>query len=76
MPRAAVPLAELQSCAVVASSVQLTSACVRQKLAGDTDGYSAADLEALLDRTVHAAATRSLAGHTTITPGSPALQQH
>lgn len=44
-----------------------------QRVAAYADGYSAADLEALLDRTVHAAATRSLAGQTAITPGAHLL---
>ena len=41
-----------------------------QAIAADADGYSAADLEALLDRAVHAAAARSLADRTAIMPGA------
>ena len=40
-----------------------------QRLAQEADGYSPADLEALLDRTVHAAAQRTLGTATTISPG-------
>ena len=42
--------------------------CV-QTLAEEADGYSPADLEALLDRAVHAAAHRTFASGQAVTPG-------